>query len=416
MFVRRGPVAVAYFCLSLAIALVWLPSIGGCGAKCNSPSEPGNGSTTSKGSIEVTSVPTGAAVFLDGTNTGDTTDTVLTDVAAGLHVIRLVRTGFTVAPESILVQVEAERIGAAAFVLSLLDETGSIAVLSDPAGATILLDGLETGTVTPDTLAGIGVGPHAVMVDLAGYVSDPETVHVDVTADQVVLAEFTLSEPPPARLVYIEHFSNTACDPCVEVEENLELLLGQLGFDAVVSVGNHLYWPDNQDPFFLANSTELFDRGTQFGINYLPRVFIDGVLYAAPEAYDGFVAAVQAAGEIAPFFTIDVSTALQGDSVVANVTVKKLAATAEGDEALLVALVETGIEYDARNGLTHFDDILRKYLPGTTGRVLSLEVGESEGFRFAAAVSGRWNRDNIEAVAFIESRSTRKVYQTGSTR
>ncbi|MFH1277509.1 MAG: PEGA domain-containing protein [Candidatus Eisenbacteria bacterium] len=489
MFARRGLGAVAYLCPGLVVALIWLPSIGGCGAKCNSPSEPGNGSANPKGSIEVTSAPPGAAIFLDGVDKGLTTpdtlgdvsvgthevwvvlechdripevDTItvaegslsqavftltalprgsveviseptgasilldgvetgqvtpdtLTDVCVGDHEIRVMLSGFESSPQSTLVTVLAEGVAEASFVLTPT-ETGEIAVFSNPPGAAIFLDGLETGRTTPDTLS-VDEGEYVVRVALDGYISSPDSIVAVVAAGALIEVQFTLEPPPPpSRLVYIEHFSNTACDPCVEVEENLELLFFRLGFDKAVSVANHLNWPTPADPFYLDNPAQMNERRGQFGVAALPQVFINGVRFMAPEEYDGLLAAVEAAMGAVPFFTVDVSTALQGDSIVASGTVKKLADTAEGDEVLVVAIIETGIEYDATNGLTHFDDILRRYLPGTGGRDLSLLVGESESFRFAAAVSGQWNTGNLEAVAFVESPSTRKVYQAGSTR
>jgi len=47
-----------------------------------------------KGSIEVNSVPQGAAIWLDSANTGHVTNCVLTDVSPGIHFIKLTRNGF----------------------------------------------------------------------------------------------------------------------------------------------------------------------------------------------------------------------------------------------------------------------------------------------------------------------------------
>jgi hypothetical protein len=47
-----------------------------------------------KGSIEVNSLPQGAAVWLDSTNTGHVTNCVLTDISPGTHFIKLTRNGF----------------------------------------------------------------------------------------------------------------------------------------------------------------------------------------------------------------------------------------------------------------------------------------------------------------------------------
>lgn len=46
------------------------------------------------GSIQVTSSPTGAEIYLDGSNTGRTTNTTLTGISAGPHSIKLVKEGY----------------------------------------------------------------------------------------------------------------------------------------------------------------------------------------------------------------------------------------------------------------------------------------------------------------------------------
>jgi len=53
---------------------------------------PSNGSTT--GSILVTSSPTGALVYLDGSYTGQSTDCTLSNVSSGTHTVSLVREGY----------------------------------------------------------------------------------------------------------------------------------------------------------------------------------------------------------------------------------------------------------------------------------------------------------------------------------
>ena len=53
-----------------------------------------NGTPTTTGSIQVTSSPTGAQVYLDGSYTGLTTDCTLTNVSSGTHTVSLIREGY----------------------------------------------------------------------------------------------------------------------------------------------------------------------------------------------------------------------------------------------------------------------------------------------------------------------------------
>jgi len=133
------------------------------------------------GSIAVTSTPTGAAVFLDGTETGAVTNCLLTTVPAGDHVVTLTLEGYADASAPVTV-VSGET---AEVSLELTTLTGSLAVTSTPEGAAILIDGAETGAVTNATLDGIAVGTHTVTLQKDGY--------VDATAEVVIEYNATTS-------------------------------------------------------------------------------------------------------------------------------------------------------------------------------------------------------------------------------
>jgi len=60
-------------------------------SSCSSPTAPPASRT---GSIRVTSTPTGARVFLDGTDKGLNTDCTLTSISAGSHALKLTMTGY----------------------------------------------------------------------------------------------------------------------------------------------------------------------------------------------------------------------------------------------------------------------------------------------------------------------------------
>ena len=72
------------------------------------------------------------------------------------------------------------------------EKVGSIFVQSDTTGADILLDNAVTGKHTPDTLFNIKTGSHQIKVQMAGYLSSPASIIVEVKEDSIVSASFTL--------------------------------------------------------------------------------------------------------------------------------------------------------------------------------------------------------------------------------
>ena len=138
------------------------------------------------GSIAVASTPDGARIYLNGTDTGRTTNATLENVPVGDHTVTVKKAGY--ADASTTVTVADNETAAVSFALAA--PAGSIVVTSSPDGAAIFLDGVDTGEVTNATLTNVPVGTHTVRVELEGYQAAEETVTVKV--DEVAEAAFTL--------------------------------------------------------------------------------------------------------------------------------------------------------------------------------------------------------------------------------
>ena len=141
--------------------------------------------TAETGSIAVSSVPTNASIYLDGNVTGFFTDAILEDILVGEHTIKLVLPGYLNATHTI--EVEKDECSILDIVLfseeSALSEpipgTGTIAVSSVPANASIYLDGEATGLWTNTTLKAVPAGEHTIKLVLPGYRNATEIVTVE---------------------------------------------------------------------------------------------------------------------------------------------------------------------------------------------------------------------------------------------
>jgi PKD repeat protein len=134
------------------------------------------------GSIAVTSVPNGAIVTLDGQYEG-TTPVIIPDVLPGNHEISLTYTGYVPLNQSISVGSSQTTAVNANLVVSAEPEvsTGSLTVVTDPAGAQVLVDGGIKG-VSPATIPGLSAGTHTLLLKMEDYY-DLSTI-VNVTPGQ----------------------------------------------------------------------------------------------------------------------------------------------------------------------------------------------------------------------------------------
>ena len=135
------------------------------------------------GSIQVTSAPAGAAIYLDDEPTQWTTNTTIPGVSAGDHSVRVELDRYRT-PDDRWVTVTK---GANATVhFNLEPITGSIEVTSEPSGAWVYLNGANMSVVTPATLEDLIIGDYTVEVRGEGRedyrtvtVSEGETASVN---------------------------------------------------------------------------------------------------------------------------------------------------------------------------------------------------------------------------------------------
>ena len=138
------------------------------------------------GSIKVSSTPGAAKVYLDGADSGKKTTCTLTHVVKGSHTIKVDKTGYTAQEKTVTVTA-----GHTTNVSFTLKGYGDIKVVSDPTGAMVYLDGVDTGKTTTCTLEEVPEGSHTVRAEKDGYEGEQKTVNVSPNATTNVLLTLT---------------------------------------------------------------------------------------------------------------------------------------------------------------------------------------------------------------------------------
>jgi uncharacterized repeat protein (TIGR02543 family) len=143
------------------------------------------------GSIAVTSVPTGAAVTIDGVAIGNA-PVSQGGFLPGSHVVALSLTGYN--PYQVTITVTAgQTTNVNATLVQTPPQLGTIATTSTPTGAAVTIDGSSVG-IAPVTSQGLSPGNHVVMLTLSGY--NPYTTTVNVVAGQTTLLNVNLTPTP----------------------------------------------------------------------------------------------------------------------------------------------------------------------------------------------------------------------------
>ncbi|WP_251620329.1 SUMF1/EgtB/PvdO family nonheme iron enzyme [Odoribacter lunatus] len=146
------------------------------------------------GTLKVSSTPSGASIWIDGKNTGKTTPKVLEDLSAGKHAVVLRLSGYQEFSKSVSV-ISSQRSDCHVDLVKEPEvvRTGTLKVSSTPSGASIWIDGKNTGKTTPEILEDIAVGSHKIVLKHDGYqdvamqvsVSSGKRTECTVTLDEV---------------------------------------------------------------------------------------------------------------------------------------------------------------------------------------------------------------------------------------
>jgi eukaryotic-like serine/threonine-protein kinase len=128
--------------------------------------------------LSVSSTPAGAEITFDGSALCQSPCN-LTGIAPGQHVVAASKPGYS--PESRTLKLFS---GAnSSLVIELTQLMAKLSVASTPAGAVILVDGKDTGKLTPSQLVLAKPGVHTVVLRRYGYLE--ETASTDTEAGQI---------------------------------------------------------------------------------------------------------------------------------------------------------------------------------------------------------------------------------------
>src|SRR5262249_25437205 len=117
------------------------------------------------GELKLTSYPSGAHVQIDGwTEPTWITPFSSPSMSAGPHTVVFSRPGYTAQTQT----VQVAKGQSLTVYVQMLSAVSTLTVSSDPPGATILVDGQETGKLTPAKIS-VERGDHKITVRKAGF-------------------------------------------------------------------------------------------------------------------------------------------------------------------------------------------------------------------------------------------------------
>ncbi len=203
--------------------------------------------------------------------------------------------------------------------------------------------------------------------------------------------------------ILIELFSNDMCTHCPEAEEIIDSLMST--DTNLYLITYHIGTPDPNDPFYLADSSEINARVTYYyGNPYpgTPYLVINGIY-----PFTGTLGAPVWSEKINELHNRDYSPALNvsgsyNSSLRSGVINVSLSTTPASNYRVRVAMVESGVLYNAPNGDSVYNYLLRKMPGGADG--LS---GDTTSFNFT--ISSTVNDTNVDFIVFLQNDDSKEI-------
>jgi hypothetical protein len=148
------------------------------------------------GDLDIVSDPPGAAVYIDGEDTGLTTPAAVRQISANmLHRVELDLPGHR---RGVLDGIRVFEDSTIAISHTFVKMGGALSITSEPSGARVDLDGEYVGS-TPCIVGGVSYGSHELRIDKTGYAGYTRPIDVSKPNEKI---EATLDELPPGTLVF----------------------------------------------------------------------------------------------------------------------------------------------------------------------------------------------------------------------
>ncbi len=236
------------------------------------------------------------------------------------------------------------------------------------------------------------------------------------------LDQYSVILPGVQRNVLFEEWTSSTCGPCASNNPSIDAFI-QPRFDSIVAIKYHVGWPSpGNDPMYLYNTVQSYDRRFYYGVNSVPHLIMDGIVIPdypysnAPSLPTAFYPRKPIGSPISVAVT---DQRIAGDSIKTTVNVTVYAPLMYGDYKLRVMAVERKISYASApgsNGEKIFYDVFRKAMPGSDGTVFNVTPG-SYSYVFTYKIDKvAWVDSMIYTAAFVQNDINKEVINCGKAR
>jgi len=214
------------------------------------------------------------------------------------------------------------------------------------------------------------------------------------------------------RKVLLEMFTNAHCYSCVAAYE----LFRQYNISNPLAVKTayvfyHIAQPGVEDSIYYENRTDSETRNNYYGpFATAPLLFMDGSFVG--NNVKTWQQSILSRYQTSSPFEITIAGTYEKKSFTIEAQVKQTGDVSENDLRIHIILTESVGTYIGKNGVTPQVYAMRKMLTGSSGESFSIAKGESKKIVKRVTLYPGWVDEKMYAVVFIQSNSSKTVYQS----
>lgn len=167
-------------------------------------------------------------------------------------------------------------------------------------------------------------------------------------------------------------------------------------------------FPYPDDPLNQANKEDASARNSFYGpYTSTPKTFFDGVIQS--NNYVQWDEIIDSRTAVNTPIKIELAGTKEEDAFTINADISMSQNTPAGDYVIYFVVVED-IVYTGRNGVSDHKNVMRGMYPSASGQ--SISVYQNQNISRSINLQPDWNTDNLGVVVFIQSKSTKEVFQS----
>ncbi|MCB0743044.1 MAG: Omp28-related outer membrane protein, partial [Ignavibacteriae bacterium] len=213
------------------------------------------------------------------------------------------------------------------------------------------------------------------------------------------------------RKVLVEIFTNSHCPLCPPSHTAINNYLATSNGTNIEYIYYHMVFPYSSDQLYKDNPNDSDNKNNYYGpVSSTPKAYFNGTLVG--NSYNNWQSSLDNLVAEQSSFEIALTGNYTENDFTINADITKTAETAESDLTINFVVVEN-VEYQGQNGIKDHKNVMRK-IANVNGDAINISLNETKNMQSTFANNNLWNSSNLRVVVFIQSSSSKNVYQSNS--